>query len=162
VLKAHRREKFFKDLVLVDVASPPVVNDVTQLNITTAFPRWRQFKRVGANSQAAALENADPDDLLAADGFTKTNIYVVVGTTFYAKYWGGIDVLNVQYYQDPIAIEAGFTSWIATEYPDYVAASAAARVLASSNESEIYKAAKQEEIEQWATIIRSNIEVEGR
>ena len=164
-LKYHRRHKFFKDLKFVNITNPTPSVGVLVLDISSNFPQWRQFAAINYGGTTVPFKEAFANDLLDADGYAKTNIFLVAGTSLNLKGNLGLSSIDVTYFSDPIlglSDGTGYSSWIANEQPDLIIAAAAARVLAFDNESEIYKAATAEATEQFATLVESNLEAQGR
>ena|SRR6478735_6692021 len=159
-LKYHRREKWFKDLAATTLLNPDPSSPTAIIPIT--IPRFRQFASIRISGFSKPLSPMVVDDLLDKDGYARSDIFLIAGTNLNIKWGAGFPSIDVVYYQDPIAIEAGYDSWIANEYPDLIACAAAAEVLAFDNESEIYKAAKMTEVEQYHILLSNNLEVEAR
>ncbi len=154
-LKYHRRDKFWRDLTTVAITNLP--SDAVQyLDIATHLPYFRQLKHV------EGCEIMEFDDLVDLDGFSRYNVAMMAGTNLNIKRESPITGLNVTYYRDPIVTEGGYTSWIAETQPDLIICGAAARALAWNAESEIFRAAKTEEMEQIRELLANNIEGIGR
>lgn len=164
-LKWHRKEKWPRDLVTITgIANPTPGQAVAVIPIAANFPRFRgQFAAVSVDQSVRPLDPLAFDDNFDLDGFARNNVYLVAGTNLNIKAaGGGFLTVDASYYRDPIAIESGYESWIADDYPDLIACGAAAEILAFDNESEIYKAAKASELEQFTLLRSNNLESEAR
>lgn len=161
-LKYHRLHKFFKDIVTVSYVNPTPSEGVIIVDIEAELPRWRQFARIALPGSLKPFEPTDVESLLDKDGYALTNVYLVAGTSLNIKSIAGFPTIDIAYYQDPIAEESGYNSWIGAEYPDLIIAGATARLFGFDNENEIVRTAKMEESEQLRTLIANNLEVEGR
>ncbi len=165
ILKWHRKEKWPRDLVTVTgIANPTPGQAVAVIPIAANFPRFRgQFAAVTVDDRTKPLDPLLFDDNFDLDGFARNNVYLVAGTNLNIRSnMGGFLTVTGSYYRDPIATEGGLDSWIADDYPDLIACGAAAEILAFDNESEIYKAAKASEAEQFTLLRSNNLETEAR
>jgi hypothetical protein len=163
-LKWHRKEKWARDLVTITgIANPTPGQAIAVIPIASNFPRFRQFASVRVDQNTRPLDALQLDDNYDLDGYARNNVYLVAGTNLNIKAaGGGFLTIDASYYQDPIAVSAGYSSWIADDYPDLIACGAAAEILAFDNESEIYKAAKASEAEQFTLLRANNLETEAR
>lgn len=161
-LKYHRLHKFFRDIALVSYVNPTPDQGVVIVDIPTELPRWRQFARIALPGSLKPFDPTDVDSLLSQDGYALTNVYLVAGTSLNIKSIAGFPTIDIAYYQDPIAEESGYNSWIGAEYPDLIIAGATARLFGFDNENEIVRTAKMEESEQYKALVANNIEAEGR
>lgn len=162
-LKYHRKQKFFKDLVVQNgVANPTPALQTAVIPIST-FPQWRQFKSIKLAGQDASFGLADPDVLVDQYGYSLYNIYLVAGTNLNVKSAAAFAAIDVTYYQDPIVWPSGaYSSWIANEQPDLIICAAAAQVLSFDNEQEIFKTATIAAQDNWLSLLSSNTEEQGR
>lgn len=164
-LKYHRKEKFWRDVNTVPLAGLAPVNGVILIPLAS-LPRFRQAAYVRIPATAAGGERylsiVSFDDMVDLDGYAKDNIAFFAGTQLNIKSSSNPTTLEVCYWQDPIVSpEGAYSSWIADLQPDLIIASAAAKVFAFDNESEIFKAAVAEEAFQWLELLQNNTETVG-
>lgn len=161
--KYHRIQPWYRDLVVLnEIPNPTPDSPVVVVDIPTTFPRFRRFAEIRITGQRKPLTPMEVNNELDLDGYSRTKVYLIAGTNLNIKWYSGFPTFDVAYYQDPIAIETGYTSWIATDYPDLIICASAAEVLAFDNESEIYKAAKMTEAEQYKLLLSNSLEMEAR
>lgn len=158
----HRREKFWKDLITVTVGGM-ASGFIQQIDIADKLPNFRQLNGVRVTGYDRFLEIVNANDLLDLDGYARTEIVFPAGTVLNVKCVSPVESLDITYWRDPIVSPSNlYVSWIAAEQPDLIIAAAAARVLAFDNESDLYRAAKVLEAEQWMQLIQTNLEAQGR
>jgi len=133
-LRAHHVDFFSRDLVQHDLAYAPSSSAFFDFpNISTTLARLRTIKVVqsmSANQPSEQLEYREPDDLFTNEGRRRPHIYTLLGDTLRVYPSSPTGSLAVFYFQNPNVTTGGYNSWIATAYPDEIAAWAAAIVFA--------------------------------
>lgn len=139
-LRAHHVDFFRRDLKVVDHGYT-VINDAhfhDFENISDSLlPRMRAIKNVYSVSpdghyQVEQLEYRESDDLYDADGMPRRIIYTVIGETLRCYFQLPTGRMHVYYWANPVVQSAGYSSWIADNYPEELAYWAAAIVFARS------------------------------
>lgn len=164
LLKYHRRHYFFKDLIDGGtIVNPTPGLPTAVIPILSNTTRFRRMASVRLTGYGTPLVPVTADDIVDNDGYARTNVYLIAGTNLNVKAYSGFPSVDITYYQDPdVDPNTGFNDWMCVDYPDLLIAGSAATVLAFDNEGEIYKAAKQEEAEQWSVLVENNLEPEAR
>ena len=152
----HRTDKYWADLATVPVTG--LTSDFTQaLDIATWFPNFRQL---------ASVESCDIvqfGDLLDENGFERTNIALMAGTSLNIKRNVEITSVTVTYFRDPVVSpENLYSSWIADRFPDLLINASALDLLGKQNETEIAQFCRVQVAAQAQSLKMCSIEGQGR
>jgi hypothetical protein len=137
-LRAHHVDFFRRDLkaqqLIYAVNPTSMFYDFPDIS-ATLLPRLRSIKNVYSMTQDGLhqieqLEYRETDDLYNADGEPRRYIYTLIGETLRCFIDMPTGVVDVYYFANPVVTSAGFNSWVARDYPDDLAAWAAAVVFA--------------------------------
>lgn len=135
-LRAHLTDFFTRDAWVARLSYVPP-NDVSFADITDVYasiPRLRAVKFVQcvAPSNGAPTENLtyrDVDDTYDQNGRLRQNCYTLQGTVLRLYPLMMTGMVDIHCYLLPIVTEAGYSSWIANDFPEEIATWAASIVL---------------------------------
>lgn len=162
VRAAHRAAKFWRDLVSLPLTSQPT-DQIQQIDLSSVATNIRRVGRVypTGNNYLEYKEHA-LNDLFDADGYPRTNIYWMIGTTMHIRADAPSSDLTIQYYKHPtVSPIASLDSWIAQMYSDYIGLAAAATVLAMVNEPEVKTRVEKLADTALENLIADNLTVAG-
>lgn len=143
-LRAHHTDFFYRDLAPGNLSYTPLSGaqfyDIP--DITTMLPKLRSLQTLKGLETATItpvekLEYRELQDLYDSDNYLRPSVYTLIGDTLriYPQLHTGL--LGVSYYKNPVTTDAGYSSWIANEYPDDLAMWAAAIVFARTGFAEM-------------------------
>jgi hypothetical protein len=136
VLRAHHVDNFPRDLAagtLNYTIAEAYFYDFP--NLSSLLPRLRSVQLLQStdttyNLPVEELEYRELADLYDADGALRPHIYTLIGETLRVYPTAQTGKLTAYFYQNPVVSSAGFSSWIANEFPDELAMWAAGIVWA--------------------------------
>lgn len=157
---AHKSGKFWRDLVITNVAT--AIEQIQTVNLNDSCPRFRGLAYV-RDATEQHYKPTDIQDLLDADNYAKTNICYGIGTTLKIRAASPQETYEIAYYQYP-AIDTGveYTDWLMDQYDDLVYLWAAATILGTTGESEIKQRLEAMAAIGFADLLQDNIEITGR
>lgn len=139
IRKAHRAGSFYRDLQTIALTGLSTASAVQTIDLSSACPLYRQLytvKPVGSDS--IQYDDADIRELLDMDGYPKTDIFWVVGTTLSIRPRALSDSVEITYYKRVnVDTLATLDDWLATEHKDLIVLWAAATILTLVGEQEI-------------------------
>lgn len=137
-LKAHRIEKWKRDIQEISVLLPTNTQAVVQLDIPTYFSRWRQFKYIRPTDaitlvpKSVLLTCIEPDGIFDEYLAEKTDVYYVAGNNTNIRGSAAYTGFFVGFYQNPLVTpEGSYSSWIAQDYPMVIILMATITILQS-------------------------------
>lgn len=136
-LRAHHTDFFRKDLkaaaldYTISVSVP--FQDFPDVS-ASLLPRLRSIKDIYGMSvdglhKVEQLEYRETDDLYDADGCARHHTYTLLGDTLRCYFCAPTGKAEVYFFANPVVTSGSYSSWIADEYPDDLAAWAAAIVM---------------------------------
>lgn len=135
-LRAHHVDFFRRDLrtqQLTYAVNPTAMfYDFPDIS-NVLLPRLRSIKNIytltaDGQHKIEELGYRETDDLYDSDGEPRRYVYTLVGDTLRCYFDMPTGLAEVYYFANPVLTSASFRSWIADEYPDDLAAWAAAIV----------------------------------
>lgn len=143
-LRAHHTDFFTRDLAPGTLTYTPSSSasfyDFADVSSTLARMRAFQLMQsvdVTTGVPTENLEYRELQDLYDSDNNMRTSMYTMIGDTLRVYPAAATGKLAVYYYRNPVTTEAGYSSWIANEYPDELAMWAAAIVFARTGFAEM-------------------------
>lgn len=135
-VKLHGMEFWREDRVEENIAVT-VVNGEFSIDLVNDLANpVRHLAAVRKGSAYVYFDEIDPKQLLDQFGYKRYNSFYRVGNILqFLSDTAETEVILV-YYKQPIAIETGYTSWIADTYPLLVALEAASFVFSSLGDKE--------------------------
>jgi hypothetical protein len=110
-------------------------------DLTTLLPKLRSLQSLkSVDSTGKPIENfeyRELQDLYDSDNVLRTSMYTMIGDTLRVYPQVSTGLLATTYYKNPVVTEAGYSSWVANEYPDELAMWAAAIVFARTGFAEM-------------------------
>jgi hypothetical protein len=135
-VKLHGLEFWREDRVEEEVAVT-VANGQFSLNtIANLTSPCRKINAIKKINSDVYFEEIDPLQLLDGFGHRRYNTYYRVGNALNFLTDSGDTSVYCIYYKHPVAVETGYSSWIADTYPILVALEAASFVLSSIGDKE--------------------------
>jgi hypothetical protein len=142
-LRAHHTDFFPRDLAPGTLSYTPLSGaqyyDLPDL--TTLLPKLRSLQSLkSVDSTGKPIENfeyRELQDLYDSDNVLRTSMYTMIGDTLRVYPQVSTGLLATTYYKNPVVTEAGYSSWVANEYPDELAMWAAAIVFARTGFAEM-------------------------
>jgi hypothetical protein len=135
-IKLHGMEFWREDRVEEEVAVTVSENQFN-LNISTALANpCRKINAIKKMDSDVYFEEIDPTQLLDGFGHRRYNTYYRVGNVLNFLTDTGDTSVYFIYYKQPVAVETGYSSWIADTYPILVAMEAASFVLSTIGDKE--------------------------
>lgn len=135
LLAEHSKELYAKDLV---VATKSFASSLAHQSLTVAsdYPRLRKVVSItladaSGNPISSPLSKTSSAEVVEGAGWLKTECWYQAGTALHIKSTSPFQYAKIDYYQWPVAIESGFSSWIAEQYPYYVVHTAASAIFAA-------------------------------
>ena len=141
-LRAHHVDFFPRDLTSHILQATPNSPGVVNIqNISSLLTRLRSVKSVRILDPnlipAIQLEYRDLDDLYTRDGNHRPHVYTLLGDTLRLFSHSTQNHIEIFFYQNPNLTGLQYSSWIATLYPDEIAAWAATIVFARTGFAEM-------------------------
>lgn len=159
---AHKSGKYWRDLVEVTL-TPTTDGDKQFVLLSDVAPRFRQVASLKYPDSEVHLDSVLIDDIIDADGYTRTNVYWGMGNKLVIRALEVQDTYKLTYYQYPIVSPTDdMDSWIADEHKDLIVLWAASTVLTLMGESEIKSRVDQLAAIAFADLQQDNLEIEGR
>ena len=116
------------------------------------FSRFRALQYVRQYTPADTDLFFDPidfDNLLDSYRIEKTNVFYLIGQLAQIRANFTVTQVRVGYYRYPVAIESGYSSWIADQLPDMVVEEAAATIFKMIG--------KDDEFQKYAALTKENM-----
>lgn len=144
-LRAHHVDMFPRDQKVQElsyVVSPTAMfYDFPNVS-ATLLPRLRSIVSVytltvDGGHKLEELEFREPNDLYDAEGAPRRYVYTLIGDTLRCYFDMPTGRAEVLFFANPVTSSTDYSSWIANEYPDDVAAWAAAIVFSRSGFAEM-------------------------
>jgi hypothetical protein len=143
-LRAHHTEFFPRDVLAGVLTYTPYssAGSYDFPSVSVSLPRLRSFQlllSVDAVTTASveSLEYRELQDLYTADNVQRTSMYTLIGDTLRVYPQAATGKLFAYYYSNPVTTSDGYSSWIADNYPDELAAWAAGIVFARTGFAEM-------------------------
>ena len=143
-LRAHHTDFFNRDLATGTLTYTPSTSAVFYdfASISTTLLRMRAFQLmqsvdVTTGVPSENLGYRELQDLYDSDNVLRTSMYTMIGDTLRVYPVAATGRMSAYYYKNPVTTEAGYSSWIANEYPDELAMWAAAIVFARTGFAEM-------------------------
>lgn len=135
-VKLHGLEFWREDRVEEEVAVTTSEGQFS-INLPAALANpCRKVEAIKRVNSDVYFEEIDPKQLLDGFGHRRYNTYYRVGNVLRFLTDSGDASVYVSYYKHPVAVETGYSSWIADSYPILVALEAASFVLSSIGDKE--------------------------
>lgn len=135
VVKLHGLEFWREDRVEETVAVT-VANSEFSIPTTALTSPVRKIDGVKKADSDVYFEEIDPKQVLDGFGHRRYNSYYRMGNLLNFLTDSGDTSVIVIYYKHPVAVETGFSSWIAETYPILVALEAASFVFSAIGDKE--------------------------
>lgn len=118
-LKAHHSDFFPRDLIEQTILfdTPAALQT---LNFRDFFPRWRKLRYVREvidGEVGAFLEVVSPESSQDYFNLPRNDVAYQAGMAIQIRNNTALDMYIFGFYQHPVAVETGYDSWIAEEYP---------------------------------------------
>ncbi len=158
-LKMHQLDNFPKDIFETGISWSPVAF-IQSLDYKTLIPNWRSFKYLRKYQDGLPgdfFTYLTPEESLDRYKVNKENICYAAGTQLEIRSNTEDTYMLLACCTHPIVTDAGYSSWIADEYPFAIISDAAASVFKSIGQDEKASAFKQTVAEQVALIRQNNI-----
>ena len=143
-LRAHHTDFFNRDLATgtLTYTASSTASFYDFADISTTLTRMRAFQLLQCVDNVTLIpsENLgyrELQDLYDSDNMLRTSMYTMIGDTLRVYPVAATGKLNAYFYRNPVTTEAGYSSWIANEYPDELAIWAAAIVFARTGFAEM-------------------------
>lgn len=135
-VKLHGMEFWREDRVEEEI--PVVVSEnIFVINLVSDLTNaCRKLHTVKKAEVDVYFDEIDPKQLLDGFGYRRYNTYYRIGNTVNFFTDTGDSSVYVIYYKQPIAVESGYSSWIAETYPLLVALEAASFVFSAIGDKE--------------------------
>lgn len=135
-VKLHGMEFWREDRVEESIAVT-VVEGEFSLDLSSALAyQVRHLAAIRKGSDYIYFDEIDPKQLLDQFGYKRYNSFYRIGNILKFLSDTTETEIVVVYYKQPVAVEAGYTSWIADMYPLLVALEAANFVFSSLGDKE--------------------------
>lgn len=135
---AHRAGSFARDLVTVPLTGLDSSTGVISIDLSVSCPRLRQLATVKPLGVEKKFDPIDITDLFDPDGYYRTDVFYIVGTTLNIRPSSAASDVEITYYKQPLVSPlSALDSWIADEYQDVIILWAAANMLTLVGEQEI-------------------------
>jgi len=158
-LKMHQLDNFPKDIFETGISWSPIAF-IQSLDYKTLIPNWRAFKYLRKYQDGLPGEfftYLSPEESLDRYQVNKENICYTAGTQLEIRSNTEDTYMLLACYTHPIVTDAGYSSWIADEFPFAIISDAAASVFKGIGQDEKASAFRQTVAEQVALIRQNNI-----
>ena len=135
VVKLHGLEFWREDRVEEEVAVT-VTEGQFSITVTDLDNPVRKIDGIKKAYSDVYFDEIDPKQILDGFGYRRYNSYYRMGNLLNFLTDSGDTSVIVIYYKQPVAVETGFSSWIAETYPILVAMEAATFVFSSIGDKE--------------------------
>jgi nitrogen regulatory protein PII-like uncharacterized protein len=135
-VKLHGLEFWREDRVEEEVAVAVSENQFSLTLATDLSSPCRKINAIKKIDSDVYFEEIDPTQVLDGFGHRRQNTYYRVGNVLNFLTDSGDTSVYVIYYKHPVAVETGYSSWIANSYPILVALEAASFVLSTIGDKE--------------------------
>lgn len=161
-IEAHQVDFFHRDRRLGQLTY--TVNSTQALvsvaDVYATYPRLRGIESVigldSSGRHVEGFEQRDYSDFYDSDGSLRYSVYDIIGTSMRLVPLTQTGLLEVVAYENPVVTEAGYSSWIADEYPDFLACWAAMIVQARSGAMEQAQASSRLHVEPFKDLLRQS------
>ena len=120
-LKCHQVDYFPKDIkeVQVNIPSPDYTVQIDLMSLDTLFRSIKYIRKydVAEGEASDFFEILTPEELLDSYGLERTNVAYLAGTNINIKSSTKDSDMILGYYALPDITDAGFSSWVADQYP---------------------------------------------
>lgn len=143
-LRAHHTDFFYRDLTPGTLSYTPLSGAIYYdlPDVPALLPKMRSMQTLKGLETATitpveSLEYREMQDLYDSDNCLRQSMYTLIGDTLRIYPLLHTGLLSVSYYKNPVVTEAGYSSWIANDFPDDLAMWAAAIVFARTGFAEM-------------------------